>query len=185
MQFFSLSSITRLQGYKVYYTTNPNQPEASWDSQMVDNSELTTISELTPLAIYTVRVQAFTSMGAGPMSNPVKVKTQQGLYKWISLCLPLPLPLPNDTEGSAAIQTNDQQTPLKAIWMTITKYDFISYSHVCKHNTPNAVQWSTFAHNSDNIAIRFGIALLGGVFQLNFHFCTPKQWRQKTTTKNE
>lgn len=45
---------------------------------MVDNSELTTISELTPLVIYTVRVQAFTSMGAGPMSNPVKVKTQQG-----------------------------------------------------------------------------------------------------------
>lgn len=68
-----------MQGYKVYYTTNPNQPEASWDSQMVDNSELTTISELTPLAIYTVRVQAFTSMGAGPMSNPVKVKMQQGL----------------------------------------------------------------------------------------------------------
>lgn len=63
----------------MYYTTNPSQPEASWDSQMVDNSELTTISELTPLAIYTVRVQAFTSMGAGPMSNPVKVKMQQGL----------------------------------------------------------------------------------------------------------
>lgn len=66
------------KGYKVYYTTNPNQPEASWNSQMVDNSELTTISELTPLAIYTIRVQAFTSMGAGPMSNPVQVKTQQG-----------------------------------------------------------------------------------------------------------
>lgn len=48
---------------------------------MVDNSELTTISELTPLAIYTVRVQAFTSMGAGPMSNPVKVKMQQGPYE--------------------------------------------------------------------------------------------------------
>lgn len=69
-----------IQGYKVYYTTNPNQPEASWDSQMVDNSELTTISELTSHVIYTVRVQAFTSMGAGPMSNPVKVKTQQGSY---------------------------------------------------------------------------------------------------------
>lgn len=65
----------------MYFTTVPNQPEASWDSQMVDNSELTTISELTPLAIYTVRVQAFTSMGAGPMSNPVKVKMQQGLCK--------------------------------------------------------------------------------------------------------
>uniref|UniRef100_A0A1B0GN62 Fibronectin type-III domain-containing protein n=2 Tax=Phlebotomus papatasi TaxID=29031 RepID=A0A1B0GN62_PHLPP len=46
---------------------------------MVDNSELTTISELTPHAIYTVRVQAFTSMGPGPMSNPVQVKTQQGV----------------------------------------------------------------------------------------------------------
>ncbi|XP_059619067.1 tyrosine-protein phosphatase Lar isoform X2 [Phlebotomus argentipes] len=69
----------QVTGYKVYYTTNPNQPEASWDSQMVDNSELTTISELTPHAIYTVRVQAFTSMGPGPMSNPVQVKTQQGV----------------------------------------------------------------------------------------------------------
>ncbi|KAI9585101.1 hypothetical protein GQX74_000948 [Glossina fuscipes] len=68
----------QVTGYKVYYTTNPNQPEASWDSQMVDNSELTTISELTPHAIYTVRVQAYTSMGAGPMSTPVQVKTQQG-----------------------------------------------------------------------------------------------------------
>ncbi|XP_037826094.1 tyrosine-protein phosphatase Lar-like, partial [Lucilia sericata] len=67
----------QLTGYKVYYTTNPNQPEASWDSQMVDNSELTTISDLTPHAIYTVRVQAYTSMGAGPMSTPVQVKTQQ------------------------------------------------------------------------------------------------------------
>ncbi|XP_055852476.1 tyrosine-protein phosphatase Lar isoform X6 [Episyrphus balteatus] len=69
----------QVTGYKVYYTTNSNQPEASWDSQMVDNSELTTISELTPHAIYTVRVQAFTSMGAGPMSTPVQVKTQQGV----------------------------------------------------------------------------------------------------------
>ncbi|XP_055547044.1 tyrosine-protein phosphatase Lar isoform X2 [Wyeomyia smithii] len=69
----------QVTGYKVYYTTSPNQPEASWESQMVDNSELTTISELTPHAIYTIRVQAFTSMGAGPMSNPVQVKTQQGV----------------------------------------------------------------------------------------------------------
>lgn len=62
----------------MYYTTNSNQPEASWNSQMVDNSELTTVSELTPHAIYTVRVQAYTSMGAGPMSTPVQVKAQQG-----------------------------------------------------------------------------------------------------------
>lgn len=73
-----------LQGYKVYYTTNPNQPEQQWNSQVVDNSELTTISELTAHAIYTIRVQAFTSMGAGPMSTPVQVKTQQGKYSDIT-----------------------------------------------------------------------------------------------------
>lgn len=84
--------ISNKQGYKVFYTMTPNQPEASWDSQMVDNSELTTISELTPLAIYTVRVQAFTSMGAGPMSNPVKVKTQQGIEnnRFIYFLFPFP-----------------------------------------------------------------------------------------------
>ncbi|XP_053675759.1 tyrosine-protein phosphatase Lar [Anopheles nili] len=68
----------QVTGYKVYYTTTPNQPEASWDSQMETN-DMTTISELTPHAIYTIRVQAFTSMGAGPLSNPVQVKAQQGV----------------------------------------------------------------------------------------------------------
>ncbi|XP_050086198.1 tyrosine-protein phosphatase Lar isoform X1 [Anopheles aquasalis] len=68
----------QVTGYKVYYTTNPNQPEASWDSQKETN-DMTTISDLTPHAIYTIRVQAFTSMGAGPLSNPVQVKAQQGV----------------------------------------------------------------------------------------------------------
>lgn len=55
-----------------------------WESQVVDNNQLTTISELTPHTIYTIRVQAFTSVGPGPLSAPVHVKTQQG--KWFS-CL--------------------------------------------------------------------------------------------------
>ncbi|XP_045464788.1 tyrosine-protein phosphatase Lar isoform X5 [Harmonia axyridis] len=66
-------------GYKVYYTTNPNLPMAYWQTQTVDNNQLTTISELTPLTIYTIRVQAFTSVGPGPLSAPVHVKTQQGV----------------------------------------------------------------------------------------------------------
>lgn len=49
-----------------------------WESQVVDNNQLTTISELTPHTIYTIRVQAFTSVGPGPLSAPVHVKTQQG-----------------------------------------------------------------------------------------------------------
>jgi receptor-type tyrosine-protein phosphatase F len=67
-----------LQGYKVFYTTNPGQVMANWDSQMVDNNQLTTISELTPHTIYTIRVQAVTNVGPGPLSAPVHVKTQQG-----------------------------------------------------------------------------------------------------------
>lgn len=52
---------------------------ASWESQMVDNNHLTTISDLTPHTTYTIRVQAFTSVGPGPVSAPVQVKTQQGV----------------------------------------------------------------------------------------------------------
>lgn len=69
-----INSRLHFKGYNVYYVTNLNQPETSWNSQEVDNSELTTISGLTPLATYTICVQAFTNMGAGPMSKPVRVK---------------------------------------------------------------------------------------------------------------
>ncbi|XP_018377770.1 PREDICTED: tyrosine-protein phosphatase Lar isoform X6 [Trachymyrmex cornetzi] len=69
----------QVTGYKVYYTTDSNQPMASWQYQMVDNSQLTTISELTPHTIYTIRVQALTSVGPGPLSLPVQIKTQQGV----------------------------------------------------------------------------------------------------------
>lgn len=46
---------------------------------MVDVNHLTTISGLTPHTIYTIRVQAFTSVGPGPLSTPAVVKTQQGV----------------------------------------------------------------------------------------------------------
>lgn len=69
----------QITGYKVYYTQNPNIPMNSWNSRMVDNNQLTTISELIPHTIYTIRVQAFTSVGPGPLSAPVLVKTQQGV----------------------------------------------------------------------------------------------------------
>jgi hypothetical protein len=72
------AKLVLFQGYKVYYTTNPGQVMANWQSQMVDNNQLTTISELTPHTIYTIRVQAVTSVGPGPLSAPVHVKTQQG-----------------------------------------------------------------------------------------------------------
>ncbi|XP_050307967.1 tyrosine-protein phosphatase Lar isoform X3 [Anthonomus grandis grandis] len=69
----------QVTGYKVFYTTNSQLPIAQWDSQVVDNNQLTTISELTPHTIYTIKVQAFTSVGPGPLSLPYHVKTQQGV----------------------------------------------------------------------------------------------------------
>jgi netrin-G3 ligand len=74
-----LHSVSHRQGYKVFYTMNPGIPIASWDSQVVDHNPLTTISDLTPHTIYTIRVQAETSVGGGPLSTPVQVKTQQGV----------------------------------------------------------------------------------------------------------
>lgn len=62
----------------MYYTTRPNLPTSAWNTQPVDNNQLTTISDLTPQTIYTIRIQAFTSRGPGPHSAPVQVKTQQG-----------------------------------------------------------------------------------------------------------
>ncbi|KAG1702048.1 Tyrosine-protein phosphatase Lar [Nymphon striatum] len=69
----------QITGYKVYFTTNPNLPLQSWNDQMVDNNLLTTISDLTPHTVYTIRVKAFTVRGSGPPSAPVQVKTQQGV----------------------------------------------------------------------------------------------------------
>lgn len=69
----------QITGYKLYYTTNPSLPIQSWKSQPVQDNKLTTISDLTPHTIYTVRVQAYTGIGPGPLSLPVKVKTQQGV----------------------------------------------------------------------------------------------------------
>lgn len=63
----------------MFYTTNPGLAIASWDSQVVDHNLLTTISDLTPHTIYTIRVQAETSVGSGPLSVPVQVKTQHGV----------------------------------------------------------------------------------------------------------
>ena len=65
--------------FQVYYTTKPQLSLSQWESQFVDNNKLTTISDLTPHTIYTIRVEAYTSIGPGPLSKPVQVKTQQGV----------------------------------------------------------------------------------------------------------
>ena len=65
-----------------YYTLNPNLSINLWYVQLVNSNELTTISDLQAQSIYSIRAQAFTTRGAGPLSPPVQVKTLQKMYTW-------------------------------------------------------------------------------------------------------
>ncbi|XP_018098986.1 receptor-type tyrosine-protein phosphatase S isoform X12 [Xenopus laevis] len=69
----------QIRGYRVYYTMEPDQPVSNWLKYNVDDSLLTTIGSLLEHETYTVRVLAFTSVGDGPLSDPIQVKTQQGV----------------------------------------------------------------------------------------------------------
>nr|XP_056701452.1 receptor-type tyrosine-protein phosphatase S isoform X3 [Euleptes europaea] len=69
----------QIRGYRVYYTMEPDQPVSNWQKHNVDDSLLTTVSSLLEGETYTVRVLAFTSVGDGPLSDPIQVKTQQGV----------------------------------------------------------------------------------------------------------
>ncbi|XP_060552124.1 tyrosine-protein phosphatase Lar-like isoform X6 [Ruditapes philippinarum] len=69
-----------IQGYKVFYTTNPDLPIVLWMNQEVaGENKMTTISGLIPNSTYTICVLAFSSMGQGPLSVPVQVMTRQGV----------------------------------------------------------------------------------------------------------
>ncbi|EPY86326.1 receptor-type tyrosine-protein phosphatase S isoform 2 [Camelus ferus] len=68
-----------IRGYRIYYTTEPEHPVGNWQKHNVDDSLLTTVGSLLQDETYTVRVLAFTSVGDGPLSDPIQVKTQQGV----------------------------------------------------------------------------------------------------------
>lgn len=72
---------------------------ASWQYQTVDNNQLTTVGDLTAHAIYTIRVQALTSVEPGPLSSPVQIKTQQGV--------------PSQPEMLTAIETGETKVTLQ------------------------------------------------------------------------
>ncbi|KAM6963148.1 protein tyrosine phosphatase receptor type Fa [Aplochiton taeniatus] len=69
----------QVRGYRVYYGTDPDAPLSSWQKHNTDHSRLTTISGLTPDLTYSLRVLGFTSVGDGPPSPALKVKSQQGV----------------------------------------------------------------------------------------------------------
>ena len=56
----------------------PDIPVQLWTLHQVDNSQLTTISNLLTNQTYTIRMLAYTAIGDGPLSEPTQVRTQQG-----------------------------------------------------------------------------------------------------------
>ena len=73
------SAIVVAQGYKVYYTLTPDLPVIDqWTLHVVNDNKLTTISNLLTNRTYTISMLAYTSVGDGPLSQPIQVKTQQG-----------------------------------------------------------------------------------------------------------
>lgn len=68
----------QIRGYRVYYTTDPHLPLSMWQKHNTDDSHLTTVGSLITGTTYSIRVLAFTSVGDGPPSDIIQVKTQQG-----------------------------------------------------------------------------------------------------------
>ncbi|XP_038056355.1 receptor-type tyrosine-protein phosphatase S-like isoform X2 [Patiria miniata] len=70
-----------VRGYNIYYSNTPSQNLSFWYKHSVEDGtqRLTTISDLNPDQIYSIRASAFTAIGEGPASNAVQVITKQGV----------------------------------------------------------------------------------------------------------
>ncbi|XP_069505437.1 receptor-type tyrosine-protein phosphatase S isoform X3 [Ambystoma mexicanum] len=69
----------QIRGYRVYFTMEPDKPVNDWQKYIVEGSQLTTVKSLREDETYTVRVLAYTSVGDGPLSDPLPVRTQPGV----------------------------------------------------------------------------------------------------------
>ncbi|XP_062251215.1 protein tyrosine phosphatase receptor type Fa [Platichthys flesus] len=69
----------QIRGYRVYYSATYNTPLSAWQKHNTDNSHLTTITGLATDITYNLRVLGFTSVGDGPPSDVLQIKTQQGV----------------------------------------------------------------------------------------------------------
>lgn len=68
----------RIQGYRLFYSSDCAAPLSSWHKQHTDRRQLTSVSGLVPGVVYGLRVLAFTSVGDGPLSDLLQIKTQLG-----------------------------------------------------------------------------------------------------------
>uniref|UniRef100_A0A4W4ELS5 Receptor-type tyrosine-protein phosphatase F n=1 Tax=Electrophorus electricus TaxID=8005 RepID=A0A4W4ELS5_ELEEL len=104
-----------VRGYRIYYTADGHAPLSTWHKHNTDSSHLTTISSMVPNVTYSLRVLAFTSVGDGPPSDVLQIKTQQGVPSQ-----------PIDFEAEAELDTRILLTWLWPVQDHITKYE-LSY----------------------------------------------------------
>ncbi|XP_067385006.1 receptor-type tyrosine-protein phosphatase F isoform X5 [Channa argus] len=102
----------QIRGYRVYYSSDLTAPLSAWQKHNTDDSSLTTISGLTPDITYSLRVLGFTSVGDGPPSEILQVKTQQGVPAQ-----------PSSFEAEAELDTRIMLTWLWPVQDPITKYE--------------------------------------------------------------
>uniref|UniRef100_A0A8C5NFU1 Receptor-type tyrosine-protein phosphatase F n=1 Tax=Gouania willdenowi TaxID=441366 RepID=A0A8C5NFU1_GOUWI len=69
----------QIRGYRIYYSSEPEAPLSTWHKHNTDESHFTTISGLNTNITYSLRVLGFTSVGDGPLSDVLLIKTQQGV----------------------------------------------------------------------------------------------------------
>uniref|UniRef100_A0A3B3DH60 Receptor-type tyrosine-protein phosphatase F n=1 Tax=Oryzias melastigma TaxID=30732 RepID=A0A3B3DH60_ORYME len=102
----------QIRGYRVYYSPDMSPPLSAWDKHNTDDSSLTTISGLTPDITYSLRVLGFTSVGDGPPSDVLQVKTQQGVPAQ-----------PSSFEAEAELDTRIRLSWLWPVQDPITQYE--------------------------------------------------------------
>ncbi|XP_015232098.1 PREDICTED: receptor-type tyrosine-protein phosphatase F-like isoform X12 [Cyprinodon variegatus] len=102
----------QIRGYRVYYSSDMTAPLSAWQKHNTDDSSLTTISGLTPEITYSLRVLGFTSVGDGPPSDILQVKTQQGVPAQ-----------PSSFEAEAELDSRISLSWLWPVQDQITKYE--------------------------------------------------------------
>uniref|UniRef100_A0A8C7GLJ8 Receptor-type tyrosine-protein phosphatase F n=1 Tax=Oncorhynchus kisutch TaxID=8019 RepID=A0A8C7GLJ8_ONCKI len=104
----------QIRGYRVYYSSDLGAPLSAWHKHNTDDSRLTTISGLTTDITYSLRVLGFTSVGDGPPSDVLQVKTQQGVPAQ-----------PSSFEAEAELDTRIMLSWLWPVQDQITKYELM------------------------------------------------------------
>lgn len=68
----------RIRGYRLLYSADPAAPLGSWQKQQTDDGQRSRLGGLLPGVTYGLRLLAFTSVGEGPLSDLLQIKTQLG-----------------------------------------------------------------------------------------------------------